>query len=207
MPPATAAAFGHLEQAEWLKKTNWYLAGGTAMALQVGHRISVDLDFFTTDSDFSPGILVEHFSKSDWETDIIREGTVYGRLSGAKISFIAYPFFLPSEPFIERGSLRILTIKDIAVMKMLAVSQRGKRRDFVDLYWLCQNGFSLLDILKKLPRQYPGVAHDYHHIIKALTYFDDAENDPMPQAFFEYHWPDVKTFFQEQAVQVANQVL
>ncbi len=177
------------------------------MALQIGHRVSVDLDFFTSEATFSADVLAARFSKKEWTTDIVREGTIYGRLLGAKVSFIAYPLFIPKSPFIDYGNLHILAIHDIAVMKLLALSQRGKRRDFIDLYWLCHNGFSLLEIMKRLPEQYPSVAHDYHHIIKALAYFVDAENDLMPQAAFPCRWADVKKFFQTEAVKAAEQLL
>ena len=204
MPPATADAFRYFESAQWLKDSKWYLAGGTALALQAGHRSSVDLDFFTTESDFSAGALVANFSKGLWDTDIMREGTLYGKFRGAKVSFIAYPFFIPREPYLIQDCVKMVMPSDIAVMKIVAVSQRGKRRDFVDLYWLCHNGFSLVDLIKRLPDQYPGVAHDYHHIVKALTYFTDAESDPMPNTNFKVNWPQVKKFFQDEAIKATH---
>ena len=105
----------------------------------------------------------------------MREGTVYGRLLGAKISFIAYPFFRAKEPYAWYGNVRVLTPPDIAVMKIIAISQRGKKRDFIDLYWYVNNREPLIQILRRLPEQYPTVIHDYHHIIKSLMYFADAD--------------------------------
>ncbi|MBI4128310.1 MAG: nucleotidyl transferase AbiEii/AbiGii toxin family protein, partial [Parcubacteria group bacterium] len=74
----------------------------------------------------------------------------------------------------------LLDIRDIAVMKIIVISQRGRKRDFVDLYWYAQHVEPLGAVLERLPDQYPTVAHDYHHILKSLIYFADAEEDPMP---------------------------
>lgn len=63
-----------------------------------------------------------------------RKNTVYGELFSAKISFIAYPFFVPKQKVAEYGSVRILSPLDISVMKIVAISQRGRKRDFFDLY-------------------------------------------------------------------------
>jgi predicted nucleotidyltransferase component of viral defense system len=178
LPTKTKKAFDFLSQQKWFKESSWYLAGGTALALQVGHRKSIDLDFFTQDKSFDANELLEHFTAEiDWRTDINKNNTIYGELFGAKISFIAYPFFSPVEKFLTYGSIKMLKPADIAVMKIIAISQRGKKRDFFDLYWLAHNGEVLEETISKLKNQYPFVAHDYHHILKSLVYFIDAEKD------------------------------
>lgn len=91
LPWSTKRALTFLSRAAWFKETKWYLAGGTALALHEGHRQSVDLDFFTKEENFSPAKLTRHFTKNIWKTDILREGTLYGTLYDAKVSFIAYP--------------------------------------------------------------------------------------------------------------------
>lgn len=208
LPKATKAGLDFLSQQDWLTKTNWYLAGGTALALQVGHRKSVDLDFFTTDSQFkSESVLSNLSGKTDWKTDIEEPNTIYGVLLGAKTSFIAYPFFIPKQPFIQYGTVKVIQPLDIAVMKIVAVSQRGKKRDFFDLYWCAQNLAPLEEIIKKLPAQYPSVAHDYHHILKSLLYFDDAEDDPEPKIFFTARWTEVKKFFNKEMGMIAKKLI
>ena len=207
LPPATRKALRSLTDAIWLKRGLWYLAGGTALALQAGHRSSVDLDFFTTRKEFAPQRVTERFSPDAWTTDIMREGTLYGRLRGAKASFIAYPFFVPRRPFLSLGSVPVLDTRDIAVMKIVAISQRGRKRDFVDLYWLCKNQEPLEKIFLRLPDQYPNISHDFHHVIKSLTYFDDADHDPMPKLFFDADWNSIKRFFRKEAVAVAERLL
>lgn len=193
---ATNKAINVLSKQSWLKKQRWYLAGGTALTLQVGHRISVDLDFFTPrkgiDSDLD---FISRTLSPDWIITNQKQDTLYGELNETKVSFIAYPYFVPKQPFITRGFIDILDARDIAVMKVIAISQRGRKRDFFDLYWYVNNRESLIDVLERVKIQYPNTQHNYHHIIKSLTYYEEAEADPEPQIFFEADWNKVKKYF------------
>ena len=136
LPRKTKKALDFLSQEKWLKKSKWYLAGGTALALQAGNRKSFDLDFFTENSNFDEKKLIERFiGNKNWRTDIEDKNTIYGELLGVKISFIAYPFFIPKQKPVWHGNIRVLVPIDIAVMKITAVSQRGRKRDFFDIYW------------------------------------------------------------------------
>lgn len=196
LPRQTKKALDFLSEETWLKKTDWYLAGGTALALQAGNRKSVDLDFFTRKQKFDENRLLTHFlGNKDWKTNIKEEGTIYGELFGAKVSFIAYPFFIPEQNPIQYGFVRILHPLDIAVMKIIAITQRGRKRDFFDLYWCARNLEPLEKTIRRLKKQYPTVAHDYNHILKSLVYFKDAEADPMPDINFKANWKEVKKFF------------
>lgn len=208
MPPETVKAFLFLSLQPWLANSGWYLAGGTALALQVGNRKSVDLDFFTTEKDFDKLELVNYFiNNNEWETTIDKKNTVYGKLFNAKISFIAYPFFIPEQNFIQYGSIKILNPIDVAVMKTIAVSQRGRKRDFFDLYWCAKNIDSLDNFIRKLKAQYPSVAHDYHHILKSLVYFADAESDPEPEIYFKASWDEVKSFFEKEIPRITSELI
>jgi len=207
LPRSTKKALDMLSHAEWLKKSSWYLAGGTALALFAGHRQSLDLDFFTPEKDFSVEKLLANLQSPEWIADITEPGTVYGRLCTAKISFISYPFFVYKQEPQWYGSVRILSPHDIAVMKIIAISQRGKKRDFIDLYWYIHNSEPLTTILKRLPKQYPTIAHDYHHILKSLAYFDDAENDPMPELFFTADWKIIKSYFKREIPIITKKLL
>ncbi len=199
LPKSTKTALDFLSTQEWLSESGWYLAGGTALALQAGNRKSVDLDFFTTEKSFITKKLLSRFaSNENWSTDIDEPNTLYGVLYDTKISFIAYPFFIPKQKFLEYGFVKILNKTDVAVMKIIASSQRGRKRDFFDLYWCAKNVEPLENIIRRLPGQYPSVAHDYHHILKSMVYFDDAESDPEPVIFFDADWNSVKTFFQKE---------
>lgn len=143
-------------------------------------------------------MVVNHFSESVWQADIVTNDTIYGKVHNAKVSFIAYPFFLPQQPYHTIKHVHMLDAKDIAVMKIVAISQRGRKRDFLDLYWYVRQQEPLSDILLRLPKQYPTVAHDYNHILKSLMYFVDAEHDPMPRTFFAVSWMEIKQYFKKE---------
>ncbi len=160
LPDPTHKALDYLSTKSWLKNSSWYLAGGTALALQYGHRKSFDLDFFSPENDFDLEMLIRNFADTDWKTTLREKGTVYGELMGAKISFIAYPFFGPKQPFIMHGNVRILDERDIAVMKVIAVSQRSRKRDFFDFYWYIKNREPLVTVMKMVNDQYPNLYHN-----------------------------------------------
>jgi hypothetical protein len=206
LPRQTKKALEFLAGQKWLRKSGWYLAGGTALALYEGHRKSYDLDFFIRANEFAGEDLLKHFSKKIWTTDIVREGTIYGRLLGAKVSFIAYPFFHGQEKFYYYGAVPVLHPKDIAVMKIIAISQRGRKRDFYDLFWYIHCHEPLIDIIRRLPKQYPSVAHDYHHILKSLVYFTDADQDPLPKKYFSATWKQIKKYFEKEIPKITREV-
>lgn len=108
---------------------------------------------------------------------------------------------------LQCGTIKILLPQDIAVMKIVAISQRGRKRDFVDLYWYCKNREPLDLILKRVEKQYPGQENNFNHILKSLTYFNDAENDPMPELFFKASWIQMKKFFINETVKVGKTFL
>lgn len=207
LPSETLRALDLLASWDWLKKSDWYLAGGTALALYAGHRQSIDLDFFSPRGTFSTGPLLNYFKNTTWKTTVSEKGTVYGTLLQAKVSFIAYPFFKRSDMPQWYGNVRVLTPGDIAVMKTIAISQRGRKRDFVDLFWYVQNHEPLGTVIKKLPIQYPTVAHNYHHILESMMYFTDAEADPMPTLFFKADWKTIKAYFKKEIPKIAKELL
>lgn len=210
MPKKTIKVFKYLSRQKWLDNSGWYLAGGTALALQVGYRQSVDLDFFTESKSGkidNTKILEYLKSSGEWFTDVDSEGTIYGELQKAKISFITYPFFSPAQPFVRYGTINILNKEDIAVMKVVAISQRGRKRDFFDLYYCANNILPLEEIMIRLKIQYPSVAHDYYHILKSLIYFADAENDPEPNLLIDLDWKTVKKYFEKEIPALTKKLL
>jgi len=208
LPKDTKKALDFLSTQEWLKKTDWYLAGGTALALQTGNRKSVDLDFFIKEARFDNIDLLDRISSGGHlEVELSKDNTIFAKLFGSKVSFIAYPFFTPKQQPLWYGSVRILNKVDIAVMKITAVSQRGRKRDFFDLYWCAKNIEPLEKIIKRLPVQYPSVAHNYHHILKSIMYFEDAESDPEPEIFFKTDWEEVKNFFSTEIPIITKKLL
>lgn len=123
-----------------------YLAGGTAAALWLGHRISVDLDFFIP-KEFNPRQVATQLSKlGRFEEEKTDKGTIGGRFQGIKFSLFeyTYPLVAATKSYL---SLNVADLKDIGAMKIDAISSRGARRDFIDLYFICQAGYKLRELL------------------------------------------------------------
>ena len=130
----------------------------------------------------------------------------HGELSGAKVSFIAYPFFTPSMSKNKYGTITVMAPSDIAVMKIIAVSQRGRKRDFFDLYWICKNIQSLSEIISRVHKQY-AIKQNLTHILKSLVYFKDAESDPEPEIYFQASWKEVKEFFVKEIPRITKSLV
>ena len=208
LPPETKRALEAFSRIALFRGGGWYLAGGTALALQVGHRQSVDLDFFTPESSFDEMKLQRDLrATGKWDTTSADSGTVYGEYDEAKVSFIAYPFFVASEKYAHFGTVKILIPEDIAVMKIIAISQRCRKRDFIDLYWYVHNREPLLDILLRVQTHYPSKRLPMPHFIKSLNFFIEAENDPMPTLFFDATWEDIKKYFRAEVTRIAKKML
>lgn len=207
LPKATLRAFKKCAEISLFARGKWYLAGGTALALQAGHRQSVDLDFFTEREKFDEKKMEKLLtSQGRWITTSLSKGTLYGEFMGAKLSFIAYPFFMPTMPTCKYGAITIMTPINIAVMKITAISQRGRKRDFFDLYWICQNVKPLSEIIPRVHKQY-AVRQNPTHILKSLVYFEDAESDPEPEIYFKANWNTVKSFFIQEIPIIAKKVM
>lgn len=171
-----------------------YLAGGTALALQIGHRISVDFDFFTS-KEFKADVFVRRLKKiiPDFRLERMSEGTVLGNLKKTRFSLFFYDYPLLSKTHNFLG-LKIADIKDIAAMKIAAISDRGTKRDFIDLYFMVNSGklLSLEKILELYDKKFSLLKQNKVHILKSLVYFDDAEEEPMPIMIKEIKWEEVK---------------
>jgi len=181
----------------------YYLAGGSAIALHLGHRVSVDLDFFTSGECDPDGLLgvLQRLGRVD--TVLVNHATLHAVVNGTHVSFFAYPYPLLDETESVRG-IRVAGLLDLALMKVIAVSQRGKRRDFVDLFCVCRSGYELPLLLRRLHDKYPGLGDPGHDILPSLTYFEDAEEDPPLQMLEPCDWGEVKAFFVREARRLAG---
>jgi len=174
---------------------NAYLAGGTACALQLGHRISVDLDFFTA-KEFEAKELIRSLKRiGKFEVEKQSWGTILGALEGIKFSVFVYKYPVLF-PFKSIFGVNILDLQDIAAMKIDAISTRGIKRDFIDLYFICKKGISLNEILAFYNRKYGTLASNIVHIQKSLVYFVDAEATAMPKMLKKVDWENVKKYFE-----------
>jgi hypothetical protein len=174
-----------------------YLAGGTALALLLGHRISVDFDWFTP-AKFDPAIIERNLS---WQNKVMvtetRRGTFHGLVDGIQVTWLWYPnpLLKPLITVDEFPGLNLASLLDIGLMKLVAASQRGARKDFIDLYMICQQEYSLEAMLALLPQKFPESQLNYYHIIKSLSFFDDAEREAMPTMRIPLEWQIVKEYF------------
>ena len=178
--------------------SNWTLAGGTGLAFRLGHRISEDLDFFRTDDLDVRGLHEALGTHGAYET--LQEGdhTLTVLIRNTKLSFfrVRDPFLFEPEPY---RFFSIAAVNDIALMKLAAISGRGSRKDFADLYMILQSAATLEAYFDMLPRKYGASRVNAYHILKSLTYFDDAEAEPMPRMRVPFNWEECKAFFVRQA--------
>ena len=173
----------------------FYLAGGTAIALRLGHRRSVDFDWFRQEPITDPLRLAGEIGAEGvpFVTGWTERGTLYGTAQGVRLSFLEYRYKLlqPPETWQEAGCL-LAALPDLACMKLAAVAQRGSRKDFVDLFAIGSAGHSLAPMLQDYQAKY-GV-RDIGHLLYALAYFDDADAERMPSMVRKVSWPEVKRY-------------
>jgi predicted nucleotidyltransferase component of viral defense system len=174
---------------------DFYLAGGTALAIQLNHRESIDLDWFVKDC-FSNNKIIELLSGiGEFKLNQEEEGTIHGVLDDVKISFLQYRYDLQF-PLVEFKGVKIADEKDIAAMKLDAISSRGTKKDFIDLYFLLRK-YSLEDLLKIFEKKYSDIKYNKVHLLKSLAFFEDAEDEPMPIMIEDIDWNEMKKELQE----------
>lgn len=185
-----------IKKFDFLQLFSFYLAGGTGLALQIGHRKSFDMDFFTP-KEFVPEHLSMHIKaqKIKMEGEIRGYGTLYCILENVKTSFIFYDR-LPLFPVMKVYSIDIADWRDIIVEKLRTVADRGQKKDFYDLYYGIQR--LGIDAIVELAYKKFGKEINYFHILKGITYFEDANKNPEPLLLDKnIQWDKIKTFFLE----------
>jgi hypothetical protein len=195
IPASTEASLCALRDARLLDR--FYLAGGTGLALQFGHRLSLDLDFFAKEQ-FDEEMLLQRVQALDGFALVAKAPhTLHATVQETKVSFLgyAYPVLFPTNPFLD---VAVADPRDIACMKVSAVAGRGTKRDFVDLY-LCAERYGLKEILRLFDQKFAQTNYSRIHILKSLTFFGDAEKDPMPHMLVALDWDTVKQFFLREA--------
>ncbi len=201
LPGNTKAVLATLEKSEIIQKA--YLAGGTALALQLGHRISYDLDFFTQE-EFDEQMLLPEIKKiSNFQVEKIAWRTILGKFKDVKFSifYYKYPLLYVARKF---GMVNVTDVRDIAAMKIAAVASRGTKRDFVDLYFICKESISLSDAIQLYDKKYENLATTKIHIMKSLVYFEDAESDETPKMLKEIEWIVIKKYFEKEVKKLAG---
>ena len=178
---------------------DYYMIGGTALSLQLGLRESYDFDFCVK-GEFNNEVLLEEL-KSVGNVEVIQnqKGTCDVLLNGVQVSFFYYPnkvlkdFVKPE----EMPKLKIASVLDIAIMKVVAIGGRGAKKDFFDLYNIIKKCNITVDELVNGLVQKCGNNVNYLNIIMGLSYFEDAEDEILPNTFVSYNWENIKKFFIE----------
>ncbi len=198
LPRGSRELLAKLESLTAPELEGWTLAGGTGLALQLGHRVSVDFDFFRTDR-FSPDNLFRRLRQTG-PAELLQEEdhTLTAIVADVKVSFFKVPddFLFPRVPY---SFFEIADQRDIALMKLAAISGRGSRKDFVDLYTILRGNLSLEECFIRLPDKYGQGRFNTYHILKSLTYFDDAEREPKPEMLEPFDWDECKAYFVREA--------
>lgn len=171
------------------KLPDFYLAGGTALAMYYGHRVSFDLDFFTAES-YRPEALLEYLKQLGVSIESVRiqTGTLEAEIESVRASFFEYHYDLV-EPFNKYKSLDVASVIDIAAMKLSAIAARAEKKGYFDFAGILKRE-SPERVLRAFVKKY-GREVDLYHIIRAVTFFDDVEDSPDPlQA--DLSWKEVK---------------
>ncbi len=188
VPQATKSVLDKIKEISDIQ--NFYLSGGTALSLLLGHRESEDLDFFTKIS-FQPQLLQQKLLQLGILENVqIDAGTLNLFVNKVKLQFLYYPYNLLEE-FIPWNGIYLSSMIDIACTKLITISMRGSKKDFIDLHVILQQA-SLKEIFAMLDKKYTNVEYNYAHILKSLVYFNDADNQPMPRMHKDFPWEEVK---------------
>lgn len=183
----------------------FYLAGGTGLALQLGHRISEDLDFFSS-HEFEIQSLVDIISPE--KIISVRPGTLHCVSEGVRVSFLHYDVPL-IHPVKRWKNINVAAWEDIVAEKVKTVSQRGAKKDFWDLYAAIKLCAGITEVCALFMERFKKSGINRYHVLKSLVYFDDAEGDPEPvllPALKDKDWKEVKLFF-EQNIRAFEKVL
>lgn len=183
-----------LKKLGFLRKQGFYLAGGTALALQIGHRTSLDFDFYTERS-FDPRELRGEFDKifKKVREVYIAEGTLGLEVDNIMMSFFKYSYPL-IKPLKKLEIVDVASLEDIAAMKIIAISQRGKKRDFIDMYFLMKI-LGLREIIEYTKEKYP--RFNIYIGLQGLIYFKDADEDLEKDRFRllkDINWKEIKRY-------------
>lgn len=178
------------------------LVGGTSLSLQIGHRISIDLDLFSN-KDFNNSTVIQALEPLGELTVLVDNPPfLQARLNDVKLDFLKYPY-----PFVQNyqeiEGVRLVSIENIGTMKLTAIARRGAKKDFFDLYFLLER-YTLGQLVEHFEQTLPHV--DPFHIVKSLTYFDDADKELNPEMLINVSWQTVKKTIERKVEQYLKHI-
>jgi predicted nucleotidyltransferase component of viral defense system len=166
----------------------FYLVGGTSLALQIGHRFSIDIDMFGN-AEINEIEFTEELSNFGNVITLKKsKNIIIFSVDGIKVDFVNYKYPLIENPKVIQN-IRMVSDKDIGAMKLNAIAGRGSRKDFVDLFFLLKK-YTLKEIFSFYKNKY--IDGSEFMVLKSLTYFDDAEEEEMPVMFEDVDWNQIK---------------
>jgi hypothetical protein len=184
-----------LEALSGIVGPSFYLAGGTALSLYLGHRYSYDLDFFSPQPFLNDLLRREAEALGTFEVFADSRGTLEGRIGETRVTFLEYRYPMIESPS-DFGSAKLASIRDIAAMKLSALSSRGSRKDFLDLFFI-KDFMEWPGILDDFKMKFAGSGYGLIHVVRSLAWFEEAEKEPMPVMIKACSWGDVKRYFSE----------
>ncbi len=185
--------------------SHFYLAGDTALALQIGHRRSMDLDFFSATDEVHETTrqnLMHVFSQRQGQVIENVDGNLLILVEGLIVGFFSYGYDL-LEPVLKLGHIEVASLMDIGLMKLDALIGRGGRKDFYDLYFISQH-ISLAGLLRRGEKKYPQARDFALMAAESLVLFENADRDPPPDLLVDLPWDEVKHYFIDQCKALGN---
>ena len=178
-------------------KNNFALAGGTSLALQIGHRKSIDLDIFCTQPFDVKELEIVLTASTNFSFNYTGNNSrmLFGSINNIKCDFVNEPATL-LEPFTVADGVKYFSIKDIAAMKLHTICGRGKKKDFFDVYALLQL-YNRETLIEWFTQKYDD--RQLFYLWRSILYFEDAENDPDIEGYspFTKNWKEIKEFIKD----------
>ncbi|OAG26996.1 nucleotidyl transferase AbiEii/AbiGii toxin family protein [Thermodesulfatator autotrophicus] len=187
---------------------SFYLTGGTALTFKYDHRLSEDLDFFTlppfAEDNFPAEELLSKWS--EWgEVETVSKGTIQGTIDGVLVSFFSYPYPLIKgvEYFnLNNALISVSSDEDLIATKAIAILQRGQKKDFFDFYFLMlKHEWKISHVIEFCRCKYITFKNLEKNLLKALTYFEDAERQEVliskDEKLSESEWLKIKQYFEK----------
>jgi hypothetical protein len=176
----------------FMQERGFYLGGGTALSIYFGHRSSVDLDWFTSNPIDDVLLLAQDLRKNHLEFILQQSGpgTLHGSIAGMRVSLFEFRYpLLQSSILWGETNTPLASLEDLACMKLSAIAQRGARKDFCDIYALGNHQFHLKAMLDFYTHKFN---LDISPVLYGLVYYDDAENERMPEMLWKITWAEIK---------------
>lgn len=183
-----------------------YLAGGSALALQLGHRRSEDFDFFSLDEFFPSQINQELNKIGTYTKENETPKTMVGKFNNVKFSLFYYPYKLIDKTTDYIG-IKLASPKEIAAMKLVAITDRATKKDYIDLYFLAKKKFGIEKMFEFYDQKYQLLDSNRLTLFKSLQFFEDANNSEMPEMIENVNWEEVKKFMQKEVLRLAEKYI